>query len=467
MLKGHVQIDIHNHRSGFKERFEQDNMVTRALDYIIPNFTGANQAPNNGVMPLATKALGGLMLFDNALTEDEDNIHFPSEAHLIACAGQGTNSSNPRYGSKNSSESKELATGYQNVWDFNTAQANGSIRSLALTLHQASGDTGCLPFQGLWTEYSIHGLRKLNGDTGITLYPLIYDEEEQMMYFIGSDGYSASSVYDSNRRIYTYTYTMTVYKEYVPMNKYKVADSANRVDYPEAVTQISYSIESQSADPRPYIKNGYDGYAYIVYCNANSSGNGKFTYYKVKLSDYSFELSDPVEVTVASCALAGGMNGAIINNGKCILRGYNSRWLYVVDLSNTVNVRAVDLGEGYWAMNYEMTNFRNGIVKFQMCSNSTTASRYYWYDALLYPDGWVVVNAAYTEGTSSNVYRGHARHTLVTDHLMAYGLDSTGYRSYGHLVNNYLGTICNLSSAVVKTAASSMKVSYTLTDVDE
>jgi hypothetical protein len=54
----------------------------------------------------------------------------------------------------------------------------------------------------------------------------------------------------------------------------------------------------------------------------------------------------------------------------------------------------------------------------------------------------------------------------MTDSLMVWGANYYE-RSYGYLVNNYLGTICNLSSAIHKTAASSMKVIYTLTDVDE
>lgn len=471
MLKGHVQIDIHNHNSGFTERYEQDNMVTKALDYIIPNWQGANRVANEGIMPLATGALGGLMLFDGELTESEDNIFFPNEAHLIACAGQGTNGDNPRMGSKNASESKELATGYQSVWDFNTSQANGSIRSLALTLNQFSGDTGCRPFEGYWWNYTLHNVRRLDGDRASTLYPLHYDVDTQTMYFIGGDGYSYSSVYDSNRRVYTYTYNMTVYQEYLPMNKWKVSDAADRADYPEAVTQISFDIESTTrgadSDPRPWIRNGYDGYAYIVWVNQNTSGNGSFVYRKVKLSDLSFELSDAVTVQVTSCSLAGGMNSGIINNGKCLLRGYNGRWLYVVDLANPVNVRSVDLGEGFWALNYEFSNFRNGVVKFQAVSNSSSASRYYFYDALLYTDGWVVMNAPWVENTSYPIVNAHSRLSLITDNLMVYGRGYGSYYSYGNLVNNYLGTICNLSSPVVKNAASSMKVIYTLTDVDE
>lgn len=464
MIKGHVKIDIHNHNSGFTERIEKDNMITNALNKIVPDWMGSNQAPNNGIMPLATRALGGLMLFDNDLTEDADNVFFPNEAHLVAFAGQETNADNPRYGSKNASESHETSTGYESVWDFGTSQANGSIKSLALTL-RPGGSLRNNPFTGYWDGYTLHSIRRLNGDRSGWPSPLVYDEENQEMYFIGEEGYSSSSVYDSNRRIYTYTFNMTIYKEYLPHNKWKVNDEADRADYPEVVSQISYSIDSQSSDPRPYIMNGYDGYAYIVYADQNTSGDGSFTYYKLKLSDYSFELSEPVTVTVSSVSLYGGMNGAIINNGKCILKGYNRRWIYIVDLENPVIVRSVDLGEGYWCMDNAFTNFRNGVVKFTMVSNGASESRYYWYDALLYTDGWVVANAPYREDTSSYDYY-NSPHMLITDTLMVYGNKATR-RAYGYMLANYLATICNLSSAIVKTAASSMKVTYTLTNVEE
>ena len=465
MLKGHVQIDLHNHNSGFTERYEQDNMVTNALNKIIPHWMGGNSKyANDGIMPICTKALGGLMMFDNVLTEDADNIFFPSEAHLIASAGQGVNSSNPLGGSRNSSESKALATGYQTVWDFNTSQANGNIRSLARTL--AAGGDWVEPFYGMWGT-QVNALRRLNGDRGFECTPLCYDEEKQEMYFFSSDGRSSSSVYDSNRRIYTYTFTATIYKVYVPTEKYKVADSAYRCDYPEAVTQVSFDIERFGDEPWWYFVNGYDGYAYCIWADQNTSGNGTFRYRKLKLSDYSFELSDEIVVSVASCSLRGGLSNAIINNGKAILRGYNSRWFYIVDLANTVNVRAVDLGEGWWSeVNARLTNYRNGIVKFIITRNSSSASRYYFADALLYPDGWVLSQAPYRENTSFAWDYEHRGFRLMTDGLMVWGANYYE-RSYGYLVNNYLGTICNLSSAIHKTAASSMKVIYTLTDVDE
>ena len=464
MLKGHIQIDIHNHNSGFTERYEQDNMITNALNKIIPNWMGGNSKyANDGVMPICNKALGGLMMFDDVLTEDVDNIHFPSEAHLIASAGQGVNSSDPLRGSRNNSESKALATGYQTVWDFNTSQANGSIRSLARTL-AANGDW-CEPFYNYWGTM-VNALRRLNGDRSFSCAPLCYDEEKQEMYFFGPDGRSSSSTYDYNRRIYIYHLTATIYKCYVPTGKYKVADAAYRCDYPEAVTQVSFDIERFSDEPWGYFVNGYDGYAYCIWTDQNTSGNGTFRYRKLKLSDYSFELSDEIVVSVASCSLRGGMTNAIINQGKAILRGYNSRWFYVVDLANPVNVRAVDLGEGWWSEEYRLSNMRNGNVRFIITRNSSSPSRYFFADAILYPDGWVISQAPYAEGTSRSINNEHYPFRLITDGLMTWGSDYS-FTSYGYLVNNYLGTICNLSSAVVKNAASSMKVIYTLTDVDE
>lgn len=466
MLKGHVQIDIHNHNSGFTERFEQDNMVTNALNYVIPNYIGGNVRPNddNGIMPLAKRALGGLMLFDGALTEDANNIHFPSEAHLIAFAGQETNTSNRYGGSINTSESKELDTGYQNVWDFSTSQANGTIHSLALTNYY------CNPFYGANAAGpNLHFIRRQNGDSYGNENPLIYDETNQIMYFIGDyNGYERTSDWNSDTRKYTYHFKFTVYKEYIPTNKYKVSDSANRSNYPESVAEINYDIQDFGDDPRNYVLNGYDGYAYIVNTYQNTSGDGTVIYRKIKLSDYSFELSDPVTVTVKNCSLYGGFANAIVNKGKLILRGYNGRYLYMVDLSNTANVQQVDLGEGHWkADSYSFANYKNGCVKFVDVTNSSSDSRYYCSDALLYPDGWVLTDAPYYEGTSTDRSYQHEWFQYDADNLLVWGWHNSNWQSYAFPSNNYLGTICNLSSGVTKTPASSMKVIYTLTDVDE
>lgn len=86
---------------------------------------------------------------------------------------------------------------------------------------------------------------------------------------------------------------------------------------------------------------------------------------------------------------------------------------------------------------------------------------------MCYPDGKIILQGRKEKGE----FKGHAsRPTLITDNLMAYGDDgydtsSSYYSSYGRQVINYLGSIFNLPQPIVKTAATSMKITYTLTNV--
>lgn len=70
MIKGHVQVDLHNHKTGLRDRIEGDNMITNAMNYVIPNVIGSGKTADC-VMPLCEKVLGGIMLFDGKLTENK------------------------------------------------------------------------------------------------------------------------------------------------------------------------------------------------------------------------------------------------------------------------------------------------------------------------------------------------------------------------------------------------------------
>lgn len=143
-----VQVDLHNHKTGLRDRIEGDNMITNAMNYVIPNLIGAGISASE-IMPLCQRVLGGIMLFDGKLTEDKNNIFFPSEAHLVASAGRDTNTEYADRGSLNYAESYETDTGFQSVWDFSTSQANGTIlyngsskilKRLCQSINSLSGD---------------------------------------------------------------------------------------------------------------------------------------------------------------------------------------------------------------------------------------------------------------------------------------------------------------------------------------
>ena len=94
-MKGHVKIELFDHKTGKRKTTEHRNMLTNALAYragIDSNDTMNLYSSEYSLLPLGTKGLGGLFLFDGPLTEDAGNIHFPMDVHLTGCAGRGAGS---------------------------------------------------------------------------------------------------------------------------------------------------------------------------------------------------------------------------------------------------------------------------------------------------------------------------------------------------------------------------------------
>lgn len=459
MIKGHVTIDIHNHNSGFTERIEQDNLVTDAVGIIASVYAGANMTDK--IMPLATKALGGLMLFDGALTEEKSNIFFPSDAHITGFAGQWVNTSNPFCGSLNVQETHATDTGYETVWDFSTSQANGTIASLALTAAPGS-DTEGNPFTGRNKNMEMHDINK---QQATKIVPIDYSSG-QIMYYMEDNGIVEE--YDEEKNIYTTKAGIIIKKEYLPIREYKVADGVNKADNPEKVKDIELKIESVNKNifngsfPSEFVINAYDGYAYMVYSDRNNEGDGLFSYQRIKLSDYSFNVEEPVNVTVPNTKLEGDIVSTAVCMGKCFILGKDRRYIYIVDLANTADVKTADLGEGRnFDYNKRFMADPGGTMHIKVHQKIDDAgNRYNISDAIVYPDGEVRVNRPYRIETRNEIYGSirNMEYSLVTKSLVAYmGIN-------GYPIMNYLGTICNLTSQVTKTAASSMKITYTLTD---
>ena len=123
---------------------EHDNMLTNALAYragIDANDNLGLYSSEYSLMPLGSKGLGGLFLFDGRLEEDAGNIHFPMDVHLTGCAGRGTGSpASNLQGTIDSTASGFINGKFVSVWNFLPNQGNGVIASLALT-HTRAGET--------------------------------------------------------------------------------------------------------------------------------------------------------------------------------------------------------------------------------------------------------------------------------------------------------------------------------------
>lgn len=449
MIKGHVQVDLHNHKTGLRDRIEGDNMITNAMNYVIPNLIGAGISASE-IMPLCQRVLGGIMLFDGKLTEDKNNIFFPSEAHLVASAGRNVNTEYADRGSLNYAESYETDTGFQSVWDFSTSQANCTIGSLALTMAENQYNYSD-PYNITWQSGSIHNALNKNNSDRFDLYPLCYDSERGYLYYYDSTNSNLTTRYDSSERVTYYKMTFCVMKQYIPSRVYGLSDSVNLRNVAEKVAE--FSIERKNSINYSYLNPGYDGYAYII-----APMNETAEYWRVKTSDYDFELSDMKSINLKGCKLKREWGKAVIAKGYAFFAAEDLKSIYIVNLANPADIQQAII-QSDATINTDVIALNNGGIKFGV---KLSDGRY--CGAFGYPDGNIVLQGR----KEKSEFKGYAsRPTLITDNLMAYGDNGydTSYSSYGKPVINYLGSIFNLPQPIVKTAATSMKITYTLTNV--
>lgn len=146
-LVGTTRIELTNVRTGEKEVHEDHNMVTNALRDIFKPVglcTKGEAYIGESSSKYYETLLGGILCFDTALEEDPNKYLPPADASVIGCGVYGVlaDNTNITRGSYNSHESEvNLEDRYiKYVYDFNTAQANGTIASVCLT-HKNGGYT--------------------------------------------------------------------------------------------------------------------------------------------------------------------------------------------------------------------------------------------------------------------------------------------------------------------------------------
>ena len=140
-LHGHTTIELHNHKTGFRERIEHDNTFTDGITKYLLSSGYFNNSPwrndtwrNYGY---ARSLLGGILLFDGEI-EDDDGVYpttMPAGVKMVANGSYGVsnNRSVSELGSYNTQESSISSAGYTFVYDWTTSQGNGEIGCVSLT----------------------------------------------------------------------------------------------------------------------------------------------------------------------------------------------------------------------------------------------------------------------------------------------------------------------------------------------
>lgn len=471
-MKGKTKIILTNVETGEQEIHEDTNLITDALDKIINIEMAMNQAPNTHLLPIATKALGGLMLFDGPLTEDSSNIHFPVEAHLVGYANQNTNTTDKYRGSYNAIESGKTDTGFVSVWDFGTTQANGTIKAIART-HAWGGACPLVYYLSENCDYPNTG----NPSTDTSWYPIRYDGE--YLYMLKGDSSThlmrlarvripclrmGSADYSGVERTYeviaSWTTEVFSYTYYTSNRRY------------------SYDVTVYADSPYMY-EDGMDG---KIYCMFHGVSNNRDTdyqydmnYFTIRYDDESYDKSETVHAKLGlgnyaydqNDARYPGRNYGHVHNGLYYILGNKRKTIHIIPLDNIAAFRTVrilsDEDPDFIYSFSEISPYAGGVY-FDVYHYTT--SSYQYLAGFLYPDGvYIVLDISYGS-SSDNRYRYYR--TLDKD-LTAWGYYGIGdgVTAYRAWVANYLGTINNLSTEIQKTAAQTMKIIYTLTDVDD
>lgn len=146
MLKGHTLIELTDEKTGKKEVYEHDNMVTSAIEKELLDSKGLFMTPIRSVYIYYYDGLyryenvrnlfGGLFLFHDPLTLDKDDylINYSNDMTGYGVYNITNSGNNVQLGSYSEVESGLQNDGsYKFVYNFDTSQANGQISSIALT----------------------------------------------------------------------------------------------------------------------------------------------------------------------------------------------------------------------------------------------------------------------------------------------------------------------------------------------
>jgi hypothetical protein len=452
MIKGHTKIELFNSVTGKKEQeYEKDNLVTNAVQDVIAFHAMTGQTMSS-VFPIAEKALGGIMLFDSKLTENINNVCFPSDAKLVGYAGRDTDTSDSMRGSLNALESGPTDTGYVSVWDFGTSQANGTILSVALT----SADAGVNPYAKHCGD-SYDSEIRTSDDAQKNCKPMF--QKDGYLYWLRPDGKTIQR------------YPFDPYRAWVA--NFVLGDGSADLETVVELELPDYPYISDKVSGANYLAPNNDGYLYFItlnnrvgsaayntyYTSGNSSGDATLYITKYKYADLSFKKQAENIMTLADVHLSTRNESSLVVNGSYLYaKAYDKKGIYIVNLSNAADVKLFTVSNSGTVVAISPMLYNGGIQYQYSYANSGTKYR----TGFLYPDG------TYSEETIDESAYLIPSVLCRDDKLLAISWKEGTYSKSDSMrvsmKNAYLGTINNLASPISKNASQTMKITYTLTD---
>ena len=474
-VTANVKITLTNKKTGEVEVIEKHNMQTNGLAKYLTN-CGWMNSDNLTKSNLVKQCLGGIMLFDDEITENADNVTIPAGLNMVANGAcevtNGTETGDPSE-MGNWIQEGESGSGwkedgsYHLIWEWGLDYGNGTIASACLTSKQSGwggdGNSTSNARKPSSTRLELYGSATTHTIKGV---PCKLSVSDSSIYGI--------DLSDTTNK------TITIRKYRLPLTKANLKGTPSEpvmigdavtITMPDALqTQLLYSGYTQA----PTVQNMLiqDNGETLIILSANQGltewGNGY---------DQTMWEIDPV---------AGTCTASTIPNNYSVERTMYSMREPVWFDRNTVawingyygyvhsQLREIDI-----IYSMKRTNGTWGSV--QECSNSDEwnliATKYKDGRALIYR-GYPYNNCTMFDYEKNKVYNTNFSYPPVSDNqacttdepLIYYKPawnDSISYNITVYRDQRYMATIWNADAPYSKTAEKFMRVDYVLTFDEE
>ena len=429
-IKGHTEIQLTNVKTGEVETFHDDNMMTNGLAEFMKNHGMLCGTPFTDAVKndLINTLLGGILLFDTALTENANNTRLTDGVKMTANACHGvTHTGDPtELGSYDSNESgwqNAAHTVYRHVFTWTTSQGNGTIASACLTskAHGFVGEGNSTSKKnttdGNLSQYAYSSEVNISQSKPILM---IKDNYIYYIYLDASDDtltITKAHIADTECDMRDNSYVPYGVEEEVLVIQNPTSTPISSIDY------ISCKVLTNSV---VFSINDYNRSRHIVFTLPSNMAS----------------LTSYVEVTQAATSLTFTGISFLNSDATKLVVGANTNKLYTVALNNLANVTEVSNDGATIGIN----------VPYE------TGKRHYLTSAV-YDE---TLNKLYPRNTGVNADYFKTIAPYKSDDT-AYCRSDANSQAYGGRRNDYLATINNLSSVVTKDTTQTMKVIYTLT----
>lgn len=504
-LKGTTKIELTNVKTGEKEVIEKDNLVTNAVASILGENPFAWQLKSNfstgtflaNMIPLCPNLFGGILLFENAIPEEENRFFAQSDNPVVGYSSSNVNDKTDILrGSMNLNESGALDShdGYRFVFDFTTAQANGTISALGMT-SKWGGMSGYGSNE--WANTQSPNVFRKNASissisAGYIFKTLLHYDEETGI---------ATSMYVSSQKTITVTRVLLHTKDWRLIKWMDPTDTA--IIDTQTIETTTFASATVTGTERYYhLCDGGDGYVWGFEhsgnAKGNSSGSATLNWIKIKLDDLSFEegtwtigaklypMGERYADVIGYGAKTYEKANCVVLDGCLYCIDYNKSGLYRINLANITDIKYIGHPDGtvqlFNTTSTTSAYYREGaanliVVGNRVCMwngwlNGETIVKNAFniniisYDDEFLHDGWINnTNIAATPfRNSTGMYA--LKLGPMSLHYNASRPHGSGYKTNIHarllLAAPYLATINNLPTPVQKTADKTMKITYIL-----